>query len=148
MNVEEYNNRQGNMNSPTWEEELVVELNFDLMKTIQSMQADLQSFKYDNMNEIKEKKAINAALLQNIMRGIPHGKPTHSTNKTKENGHHKWGKNPREWGKKEHTLELPEREYHSISSDNSLSPCRKLHKMMKTSKDNFERQRNQLMKER
>ena len=50
MNTEEDNIRQGNLNSPTWEEELVVELNFDLMKTIQSLQADLQTFKDDNMN--------------------------------------------------------------------------------------------------
>ena len=56
MNIEEDNSRQGNMNSPTREEELIVELNSDLMKTIQSLQANLQSFKYDNMNERKEKK--------------------------------------------------------------------------------------------
>ena len=36
MNTKEDNNRQGNLNSPTQEEELVVELNFDLMKTIES----------------------------------------------------------------------------------------------------------------
>ena len=51
MNVEEDNKRQGKLNSPTREEELVVELNSDILKTIQSMQVDLQSFKDDNMHE-------------------------------------------------------------------------------------------------
>ena len=89
MNTKKDNNRQGNMNSPTWEEELVVELNYDLMKTIQSIQEDLQSFKDENMNEIKEHQLINEALLQNMTGIIPHGKRTHSTNKTKENNHRK-----------------------------------------------------------
>ena len=44
------------MNSPTQEEELMVELNSALMKTIQSLQADLQIFKGDNMNERREYK--------------------------------------------------------------------------------------------
>ena len=59
MDAEKENNRQWNLNSPTREEELVVELNSDLMKTIQSLQVDLQIFKYDNMNERKEHKEIN-----------------------------------------------------------------------------------------
>ena len=84
MNTKEDNSRQGNLNFPTREEELVVELNFDLMKTIQSMQEDLQSFKDENMNEIKEHQLINEALLQNMMGIIPHGKRTHSTKKTKK----------------------------------------------------------------
>ena len=42
---------------------MVVELNSDIMKTIQSLQADLQSFKDDNLNERKEQQAINEALL-------------------------------------------------------------------------------------
>ena len=42
------------MNTPTQEQELVVELNSDILKTIQSLQAGLQSFKYDNMNERQE----------------------------------------------------------------------------------------------
>ena len=42
------------MTTPTREEELVVELNSDILKTIQSMQEDLHSFKDDNMNERKE----------------------------------------------------------------------------------------------
>ena len=32
MNTEEYNNRQGKLNTPTQEAELVVELNSDIMK--------------------------------------------------------------------------------------------------------------------
>ena len=56
MNMEREINRQGTLNTPTWEEELVVELNYDILKTIQSLEADLQIFKYDNMNEIKEQK--------------------------------------------------------------------------------------------
>ena len=51
MKMEEDNKRQGKLNSPTREEELVVELNYDILKTIQSVQADLQSFKDDNMHE-------------------------------------------------------------------------------------------------
>ena len=54
MNTKEDICRQGNLNSPTQEEELVVELNSDIMMTIHSMQAYLQIFKDDNMNEIKE----------------------------------------------------------------------------------------------
>ena len=41
MNMEEDNKRKGKLNSPTREEELVAELNSDILKTIQSMQADL-----------------------------------------------------------------------------------------------------------
>ena len=77
------------MNSPTWEEQLVVELNYDLMKTIQSLQEELQIFKDGNMNERKYNQANNEYLLRNMMGGIPHGHPTHSTNKSKENNHHK-----------------------------------------------------------
>ena len=63
MNTEEDNNQQGFLNTPTWEEELVVELNSDILKTIQSLQANLQSFKDDNMNERKEHQVINESLL-------------------------------------------------------------------------------------
>ena len=41
MKMEEDNKRQGKLNSPTREEELVVELNYDILKTIQNIQADL-----------------------------------------------------------------------------------------------------------
>ena len=63
MNIEEDNDRQGKLNTPTQEEELVVEMNPDIMKTIQSLQEDLQSFRDDNLNERKEQQAINEALL-------------------------------------------------------------------------------------
>ena len=52
MKMEEDNKRQGKLKSPTREEELVVELNSNILKTIQSMQADLQIFKDDSMHEI------------------------------------------------------------------------------------------------
>ena len=37
MNIEEYNSGKGKLNTPTQESELVVEMNYDLMKTIQSL---------------------------------------------------------------------------------------------------------------
>ena len=99
------------------------------MKTIHSLQKYLESFKDDNMNERKEKKAINEDLLQNIMRVKPHGQPTHSTNKSKEEYHYKRSTNiPKEEEKEEHTLDLPEKKYHSFSSEGSLSRYRKRHK--------------------
>ena len=54
MNTEEDNSRQGKLTTPTQEAELLVELNSDIMKTIQSLQVDLQSFRDDNLNERKE----------------------------------------------------------------------------------------------
>ena len=77
------------------------------MKTIQSLQADLQSFKHDNMNERKEQKAINEDLIQNMTGGSLHGKPTHSTNKSKKYFHRKQASIPKEVGKEEHTHDLP-----------------------------------------
>ena len=102
----------------------MVELNSNILKTIQSLQADLQSFKDDNMNEIKEQQAINEALLRYMMGGILHGQPTHSTDKFKKEFYHKHASSTKEEGKEEHTPEPPERDYRSLSSDNSLSPCR------------------------
>ena len=49
----------------------MVELNYDILKTIQSLEADLQIFKDDNMNEIKEQQEINEGLLWKMTRGIP-----------------------------------------------------------------------------
>ena len=82
------------------------------------------------MNERKEHHAINEALLRNMMGGSPQGKPTHSTNRFKREPYHKWASIPREEGKHEHTLEPPEGYYHSPSSDDSLSPCRRNREMM------------------
>ena len=63
MNTEEDNRQQGKLNTPTQEEKLVVKLNSNIMKTIQSLQADLQSFRDDNLNERKEQQEINEAFL-------------------------------------------------------------------------------------
>ena len=84
MNTEEDNNRQGNLNTPTQEAKMVVELNYDILKTIQSLLAELQSFKDNNMNERKEQQAINEALMQNMKGGIPQGRLTHSTKSFKK----------------------------------------------------------------
>ena len=89
------------------------------------------------MNKRKEQKAINEYLLQNMMGGNPDGQPTHSTNKSKEGYHCKRASIPKEEEKEEHTPKLPQRHYHSLSSDNSFSPCRKIKKTMTTSKENF-----------
>ena len=76
MNTEEDNNRQERMNTPTPEGELVVELNSDILKTIHSLQAELQNLKEDSMNERKEQQSRNEALLINMMGGILQGRPT------------------------------------------------------------------------
>ena len=99
------------------------------MKNVQSLQADLQSFKHDNMNEIKEQKEINEALLWNLTEVNPHGKPINSTNKYREGYHRKRTSKPKEEGREEHTPELPERDCHGLSNDNSISPCRKRQKI-------------------
>ena len=63
-----------------------------------------------------------------MTRGSGHGEPTHSTKKFKKYFYHKLSNIPKEEGKEEHTPKPPERDYHNISSDNSLSPCRKKHR--------------------
>ena len=73
------------------------------------------------MNERKEHQAINEALLRNMIGGIPQGKPTHSTNMFKKEPYHKWASIPRDEGKEDHTPEPLEGEYHSPSSEESLS---------------------------
>ena len=57
--------------------------------------------------------------------GSLQGKTTHSTNRFKKEPYHKQARNPREKVKQEHTPEPPEGDYHSPSSDNSISPWRK-----------------------
>ena len=89
MNTAEVNSRQGKMNNPTLEVELVVELNSDILKTIHSLQAELQSFREDSLNERKEQQAINEALQRNMMGGSPQGKTTQSTNRSKREPYHK-----------------------------------------------------------
>ena len=76
MNTEEENSRKGKMTTPTLEAELVVELNSDVLKTLQSLQAELKNFREDILNERKEQQAINEALLRNMTGGSPQGKPT------------------------------------------------------------------------
>ena len=66
--------------------------------------------------------------------GSPHGKPTHSANRFKEEPYHKQASSPRKEGKEAHTPGLPEEYYHSPSSIDSLSPCKKKQR----SDDNFE----------
>ena len=128
------------MNSPTREEELVVELNSDLVKTIESMQAYLQSFKDDKMNERKEQKAINEALLRNMMGVHHHAQPTHSPINPRKNMSIKEGpvvlrkmekKNPHLiFQKKNITVFLVKVPYHLAE---------KGRKMMTIFKENFER---------
>ena len=77
------------------------------------------------MNERKEQQAINESLLRNMTGGSPQGKTTHSTNRFKKEFYHKQDSSPREEGKEEHIHEPLERDCHSPSSDDSLSPCRK-----------------------
>ena len=108
----------------------MVEQNFDILKTIQSLQGDLKSFIDDNMIEINEQQVINEALLWNMIGVIPQGKTTHSTNMSKKQLYHKWDSILREKGKEEHTHEIP----HNPSSDDSLSPCRNKHR----NDDNFQ----------
>ena len=89
------------MKTPTQKAELVVELNSDILKTIHSLQAELQSFREDSLNERNEHQVINEALLRNMMGGIPQGKPTHSTKMFKREPYHKWANIPREQKKEE-----------------------------------------------
>ena len=76
MNTEEENSRQEEMTTPTSGVNLVVELNYDVLKTLHSLQAELKSFREDSLNERKEQQAINEALLRNMMGVSPQGKPT------------------------------------------------------------------------
>ena len=62
------------------------------------------------MDERKEQKAINEALLRNRTGGGLHGQPTHSTNKYKKYFYHKHANNTKEEGKEEHTHEPPKRD--------------------------------------
>ena len=96
MNNEEENNRQEEMTTPTPEVNLVVEQNSDVLKTLHNLQVELNSFREDSRNERKEQQALNEALLHNMMGGIPQGKPTQSTNRSKRELYHEQASNPRE----------------------------------------------------
>ena len=45
MNIEEENSRQEEMTTPTLKVNLVVELNYDVLKTLHILQAELKSFR-------------------------------------------------------------------------------------------------------
>ena len=77
------------MNTPTSEEKMVAELNYDILNTIHNLRVELQTLREDNMNERKEQQAINEALLIIMTGGSPQGNPTQSTNKSKREPYHK-----------------------------------------------------------
>ena len=56
------------------------------------------------------------------MGGIPQGKSTHSTNKSKRKPYHKRASIPREEEKEKHTPEAPKGDHHNPSSNESLYP--------------------------
>ena len=76
INTKEENSRQEEMTTPTLEMNLVVDLKFDVLKTLHSLQFELKSFREGSLNERKEQQAINEALSRNMMGGSPQGKPT------------------------------------------------------------------------
>ena len=98
----------------------MVELKSDVLKTLHSLQVELKSFREDNLNERKEKQAINEALLCDMTGGSPQGKPTQSTNISKREPYHEWDNSPREV-EKVGTPEATKGDHHSPSSDDSLS---------------------------
>ena len=67
----------------------------------------MKSFREDSLNEMKEKQAINEALLRNMIGGSPQGKPTESINSSKREPYPKWASGPRGEGKEECTREAP-----------------------------------------
>ena len=54
MNTKEENSQQGKMTTTTPEAKLVVEINYDVLKTLHSLQAELKSFIEDILNKRKE----------------------------------------------------------------------------------------------
>ena len=75
---------------------VVVKIKSDVLKTLQSIQAELKSLREYSLNERKEQQAINEALLCNMKGGISQGKPTQSTNRSKRELYHEWASIPRE----------------------------------------------------
>ena len=84
------------MTTPTSEVNLVVDLNCDVLKNLHNLQVELKSFKEDSLNKRKEQQDINKSLLCNMMGGIPQGKPTQSTNRSKREPYHERANSPRE----------------------------------------------------
>ena len=75
MSVERASSQHGNLNSPQSQEyNVYVELNNDqrniipskLMKTVKSLNAELQSFKDDNMKDRQGQQEVNVFLLYTI----------------------------------------------------------------------------------
>ena len=62
---------------------MVVELNFDVLKTLHNLQAELKSFREDSLNKRREQQAINESLLRNMMGESSQGKPTTSKDSSK-----------------------------------------------------------------
>ena len=94
MNTKKENNGKEGMTTPTSRVNLVVELNSNVLKTLHSLQAELKSFREDNLNERKEHQAINEALLRNMTGGSLQGKLTQSTNRSKREPYHEWARSP------------------------------------------------------
>ena len=111
------------MTTPTREVNLVVELNSDVLKTLHDLQSEMKSFKEDSLNERKEHRAINEALLRNMTGWSPQGKPTQSINRSKREPYHEQDGSPRE-AEKEGTPEATKGDHHNPASDESLSPQR------------------------
>ena len=76
MNTEEENSQREEMTTPTLEVNLVVKLNSNVLKTLHSIQDQLKSFREYSLNERKEHRAINEALLRNMTGVSPQVKPT------------------------------------------------------------------------
>ena len=82
------------MTTPTLEVNLVVEISYDVLKTLHILKSELKSFREDSLNEGKEQRAINETLLHNMTGGSPQGKPTLSTNGSKREPYHEWASSP------------------------------------------------------
>ena len=124
MKTEEENSRQEEMTTPTQEVNLVVKINFDVLKTLHSLQVELKFFREDSLNERKDQQAINEALLRNMTGWSPQGKPTQSINRSKREPYHEQDGSPRE-AEKEGTPEATKGDHHSPASDDSLDRRRK-----------------------
>ena len=96
MNTMEENNWKEELTTPTLEVNFMVELKYDVMKTLHNLQDELKSFREDSLNERKEQQAINEALLRNMTGGSPQGKPTQSIHRYKREPYHEQATNPRE----------------------------------------------------
>ena len=102
--------------------------------TLHILEAELESFTEDTLNERKEHQAINEALLRNMTGGSLQGKLSESTNRSKREPYYKRASSSREEEKEERTPEAPKGDHHSPSNDDSLS----LGKRKQISDDNLQ----------